>query len=168
MGMPFPSMDIEDILWLHKFESTPKQTSIFDDPPAKTERQLAQEILSGLVAKYPGRTERFARLARYLCHRNIGIREYLIPNTVSSDDLWDFGGIAPDVRNPDDYGNKGGTGNNFLGAVFGAKIDGKKFVFVTTKRSRIKGHHSRRISLWTIPEYESVVASYKRKNPELF
>jgi hypothetical protein len=123
-----------------------EQLNLFKpEPVPQSEFDIARLVLAGLEAKYPTRCEIYRNLARHLCHRNIGFNKYHLPNTVTVDDLWLYGNIQPD---PVDSGWKGGNGNKWLGAVFG-----KGFARMGWYKSKIKGHHSRPVPIWTLAEY---------------
>lgn len=118
--------------------------------------KLREEILELLRANKPDAAGRVRKFARHLCHRNIGLAIYDIPNTFTTDDLRE--------RLPMEVLDLIGD-NRFFGAVVGNR---KEFIPVGWKTTRMPGNHGRQIRIFTIPDYLEVVRNYQKQNPVLF
>jgi len=102
---------------------------------------------------YKSHAERTRKLARHLCHRNIGMAIYNIPHTFSTDDLQERLPLEVLAEIPD---------KRFFGGLVSRPQD---FIKVSEKASRLPGQEGRRIKIFTIPEYLEVVENYLSQNP---
>ena len=106
--------------------------------------------------RYRNNAERARKLARHLCHRNIGMAIYNIPHTFSTDDLRERLPLEALAQITD---------NRFFGGLVSSR---QSFIPVCEKKSRIPGQEGRRIKIFTIPEYLEVVEDYRKQNPASF